>query len=154
MSTLNMVATSASAQALPMLIEIAKNSPNVKARKDAIFWMSQSRGDKDSVVDSLLGLSSNSDDADAVIFALSQIRTGKSFNALATIAQDKNKTDAVRQSALFWISQSRSSQAAATLGNVASSDPDMEMRKQAVFWLEHMKTPEATQALENLLRRK
>src|SRR5207244_2938055 len=56
LSTLNMVATNGSAQALPFLLEIAKSSPNAKARKDAIFWMSQTRGDKDVVVDALNGL--------------------------------------------------------------------------------------------------
>jgi len=188
MSTLNMVATSASAQALPMLLEIAKNSPNAKARKDAIFWMSQSRLDKDAVVDSLLSLSlSNGDDSDSINFALSQVRTEKAVGALATIARDKNKPEPMRENALFWIGQSgmpnrlamlediyknsmdssqirnqvlfalsrtREPQAATILGTVASSDPDIDVRRQAAFWLGHMRIPEATQTLENLLRKK
>jgi tetratricopeptide (TPR) repeat protein len=173
-STLNMVATSASAQALPMLVEIAKNSPNPKARKDAIFWISQARLDRDSTVDALLGLSSsNADDGEAITFALSQIHTDKSTNALATIAQDKSKPDAIRQNALFWIGQAsvpsrlsllediyknsmdsaqirnqvlfalsrtREPQAVTILGNIASTDPDSEVRRQAGFWLGRMKT--------------
>jgi hypothetical protein len=187
-SALNMVAASASAQALPMLLEIAKNSPNAKARKDAIFWMSQSRVDKDAVVDSLLSLSSsNGDDSDSINFALSQIRTEKAVGALATIARDKGKPEPTRENALFWIGQSgmpnrlamlediyknsmdssqirnqvlfalsrtREPQAATILGNVASTDPDIDVRKQAAFWLGHMRIPEATQTLENLLRKK
>ena len=187
-STLNMLASSASAQALPMLLEIAKNSSNAKARKDAIFWMSQSRGDKDAVVDSLLSLSSsNGDDSDSINFALSQVRTEKAVGALATIARDKSRTESMRENALFWIGQSgmpnrlamlediyknsmdsaqirnqvlfalsrtREPQAATILGNVASSDPDIDVRRQAAFWLGHMRIPEATQTLENLLRKK
>src|SRR5881409_753467 len=49
LSNLNMIAVSRSVRALPMLLTIAKNSTNVKARKDAIFWISQSKGDKDVV---------------------------------------------------------------------------------------------------------
>ncbi len=187
-STLSMVATSASAQALPMLLEIAKNSPNAKARKDAIFWMSQSKVDRDAVVDSLLSLSSsNGDDSDSINFALSQVRTEKAVGALATIARDKSKQESTRENALFWIGQSgmpnrlamledtykssmdssqirnqvlfalsrtREPQAATILGNVASSDPDIDVRRQAAFWLGHMRIPEATQTLENLLRKK
>ena len=187
-STLNMVATSASAQALPMLLEIAKNSPNAKGRKDAIFWMSQLKVDKDAVVDSLLNLSSsNGDDSDSINFSLSQIRTEKAVGALATIARDKNKPEPTRENALFWIGQSgmpnrlamlediyknsmdsqqirnqvlfalsrtREPQAATILGTVASSDPDIDVRRQAAFWLGHMRIPEATQTLENLLRKK
>src|SRR5207237_4085137 len=102
----NLVATSASAQALPMLLEIAKSSPNAKARKDAIFWMSQSRTDRDAVVDALVGLSpSNLEEAEAVTFALSQIRTDKALHSLATIAQDKSKPEGIRENALFWLGQ-------------------------------------------------
>jgi tetratricopeptide (TPR) repeat protein len=188
MSTLNMLATSTSAQALPMLVEIAKNSPNAKARKDAIFWMSQAAGDKDSIVDSLVQLSSsNTDDSDSINFALSQIQAEKAMNALAAIARDRNKPDATRQNALFWLGQSkvqnriplledifknsadtpqmrnhvlfvlsstRDPGAAAILGNLASSDPDPDVRRQAVFWLGNMKIPQANQILENLLRKR
>lgn len=104
LATLDMFATSAPAQGLPMLIEIAKNSPNPKARKDAIFWMSQAKADRDSLVDALLELSSsNADDGDAINFALSQIRTEKAINALAAIAQDKSKSEATRQNARSWL---------------------------------------------------
>jgi hypothetical protein len=119
-SSLSMVAASASPQAFPILLEVAKSSPSLKARKDAIFWMTQTRTDKDAIVDALTGLvSANGDDLDAVVmFALSQISTEKSVSALASIAQDKTKPDLVRQN--------------------------------AIHWLRNMRIPAATQALQNL----
>lgn len=189
LSSLNMVAQSRSAQALPMLLAIAKNATNAKARKDAIFWISQSRGDKDTIVDTLVGLlpSLGDEEAESAAFSLGQIRNEKATNALATMARDKSKSQKIRDNALFWIgqtrttnrisilediyknsmdssktrlqtlfalSQTRDAQAVPLLGNVASTDPDIEVRKQAVFWLGQIRSPEARQALENLLQKK
>jgi tetratricopeptide (TPR) repeat protein len=118
-SSLNMLATSASSQALPMLLEIAKNSPSPKARKDAIFWMTQTKADKDAIADALTGLmSSNADDWDAVTFAFGQLRTEKAVNALATIAQDKSRLEAARQSAVFWLRNMRMPEANQALENL------------------------------------
>jgi tetratricopeptide (TPR) repeat protein len=189
LSSLNLIAASQSAQAMPMLLRIVKNSSNPKARRDAIFWLGQSRGDKDTVVDTLTGLLPTlaDDDSEAVAYTLSQIRSDKSLNALAAMARDKNKSEKVRNNAVFWIGQSRVAnrvgllddiyknsmdnskirqqvlyalnqtrepQAVTMIGNIASTDPDIEVRKQAVFWLEHSKSPEANQALEKLLQRR
>ena len=189
LSSLNLIAASQSAQAMSMLLGIVKNSSNPKARRDAIFWLGQSRGDKDTVVDTLVGLlpSLADDDSEAVSYTLSQIRSDKSLNALAAIARDKNKSEKVRNNAVFWIVQSRAAnrvgllndiyknsmdnskirqqvlfalnqtrepQAVTIIGNIASTDPDIEVRKQAVFWLGQNKSPEANQALEKLLQRK
>jgi HEAT repeat protein len=151
-STLNMVATSASTQALPMLLEIAKNSPNPKARKDAIFWMSQARTDRDSVVDALVGLSSsNADDGEAITFALSQIRTGKSMSALAAIAQDKNKSEAIRRNALFWIGQTGVPNRVSLLEDIYKNSMDSsQIRDQVLFALSRTREPQALTILGNI----
>ena len=153
LSTLNMVATSASAQALPMLLEIAKNSPNAKARKDAIFWISQSRGDKDAIVDTLTGLlpALSEEDSDAVTFALSQIRTDKSFNALATIARDKTKPEKARTNALFWIGQSRSTNRVSLLEDIYKNGMDsQQVRQQALYALSQTRDPPEVTILGNI----
>jgi TolA-binding protein len=190
LASLNMIAQSRSAQAMPMLISIAKSSTNSRARKDAIYWLGQSRvGDRDAVVDTLVSLlpSLSEEDSESVAYSLSQIRTDKSINALATIARDKGKNEKLRTSAVTWIgqtrapnrvgllediyknsmdnsrirsqityalSQTRESQAITVLGNLASSDPDIEVRKQAVYWLGQSRSPEAAQQLERLLQKK
>jgi len=189
LSSLNVIASSHSAQAMSMLLGIVRNSPNPRARRDAIFWLGQSRGDNDTIVDTIVNLlpSLSEDDSEAVAYTLSRIRGDKSLNALATIARDKNKSEKARTSSIFWIGQTRAAnriallediykgsmdnskirqqvmfalsrtgepQAVAIMGNVASTDPDIEVRKQAVFWLGQSKSPEANQALENLLRKK
>jgi len=189
LSNLYMVADSRSPKALPMLLDIARNSTNVKARKDAIFWISQSKGDREAAVDALVAMlpSVQEDESDTVAFALGQVRNEKAINALATLARDKSKSEKVRNNAIFWIGESNNAnrvtilediyknnmdnaktrnqvafalsrhpdaRAVSVLGNIASTDPEIEVRKQAVFWLGQMKSAEAGEALENLLRKR
>jgi hypothetical protein len=189
LSSLNVVAASPAPEAMSMLLTIVKSSTNPKARRDAIFWLGQSRGDKDAIVDTIVGLLPTlaEDDSEAVAYTLSQIRSDKSINALVTIARDKNKSEKTRTNSVFWIGQSRAQnrvrllddiykssmdnskirqqvlvalsqtrepQAVTLLGNVASTDPDIEVRKQAVFWIGQSRSTEANQVLEDLLRKK
>jgi hypothetical protein len=156
LSSMNMIAFSGLPQAVPLFVDVARRSPNLRARKDAIFWMTQAASDKDAIVDTLMGLlpTSNDEDSDAVAFALGQIHTDKAFNALATIARDKHRTAKARASALRWIGQSQSPQAASTLEAVATTDSDITLRTEAVRWLSLMRTADANQALENILRKK
>jgi HEAT repeat protein len=184
-----MIAQSRSVEALPVLLSIAKNAATAKARKDAIFWISESKANRDLVVDTLVGLlpAVGDEEAESLSFALGQVRNVKASQALAAIAQDKSKSQRVRDNALFWIGESRTpnrvslledvyrnsmdntkiriqalfalsetrdAQAVPVLRSIASTDPDIDVRKQAVFWLGEIRTPEARQALESLLQRR
>jgi hypothetical protein len=153
LSSLDAVATSASVQAVPFLLDIAKNSPSMKARQDAIYWMSQSRGNKDAVVDALTGLfpGLTDDESDAVTFALSRISTDKAFNTLAGIARDKTKSEKLRTSALFWIGQSRSPNRVALLEDIYKNGGDnVNVRSQALFALSQTHDPQAITILGNV----
>lgn len=153
LSTLDAVAASASTQALPFLLDVAKNSPNIRARKDAIFWMSQSPGNKDEVVDALTGLlpSLGDDDSDAVTFALGQIHTDKAFNTLAGIARDKNRSEKTRIYALFSIGQSRVPNRVALLEDIYKNSGDSsQMRAQTLFALSQTRDPQAIAILGNI----
>jgi HEAT repeat protein len=189
LSSLHVLASAKSAQALSMLMGIVKNSPSPRARRDAIFWLGQSRSDNDSIVDTLVGLlpGLTDDDSDALTFALSRVPSEKALNALMSIARDRNKSDRARTNAINWIGQSGTGnrigslediyknsmdnakirqqvmfslsrtgdpRAVTFISNIASTDPDIEVRRQAVYWLSANRSPEANQALENLLRKK
>ena len=157
LSALPVLAMNASPQGLPFLVDIAKNSPSLKARKDAIYWMSRAPGDKDSVVDTLMGLlpGMNEDGANAITFALGQmIRTDKAYNALAGIVIDKMRSDKLREDALVALGQNHDPRTVTSLANIATGDTDIRFRTEALTWLAQIHSPEATQVLENLLRKK
>ena len=76
-----------------------------EVRKSAIFWLGQAAGEKATE-----GLKSLMNDEDTevkkqVVFALSQMKTESSMNALMDIARN-SKDREVRKSALFWLGQS------------------------------------------------
>jgi tetratricopeptide (TPR) repeat protein len=153
LSSLHVVATSRSEQAVPMLLDIAKNSTNPKARRDAIYWLGQSRGDKDAIVDTLAGLvpTMSEDDSEAVTFALSQIRSDKAANALASIARDKNKNEKIRNNAVFWIAESRAPNRVVLLEDVYKNNMDSsKVRSQVTFALSQTRDPRAATALGNI----
>jgi HEAT repeat protein len=88
------------------------------------------------------------------VFWIGQSRAANRVSLLESIYKNGMDSQEVRKQALFALSQTRDPQAVTVLGNIAASDPDIELRKQAVMWLGQIKSPEATQALENLLRKK
>ena len=146
LSSLNLVASIRSAQAMAMLLGIVKSSTNAKARRDAIYWLGQSRGDRDAIVDTLTGLlpSLSEDDSEAVTFALSQIRTDKSLNALATLARDKSKNEKVRNNAVFWIGQSRVANRVGLLEDIYKNSMDnAKIRQQVMYALSQTRDPQA-----------
>jgi tetratricopeptide (TPR) repeat protein len=153
LSTLDAVAQSTSTQALPFLLDVAKNSPNIRARKDAIFWMSQSRGNKDALVDTLTGLlpTMTDNDADSVTFALGQVHTEKALNALAGIARDKNRSEKMRSSALLWIGQSGVPNRVPLLDDIYKNGGDsLQIRTQILFALSQTHDPQAVSILGNI----
>jgi len=152
-STLNMVATSHSPQALAMLMAIAKSSPNAKARRDAIFWIGHTNGDKDSIVYILAGLlpAMTDEDSDAVAYTLNQIRTDKAFNTLTLIARDKNRSEKSRGSALYWIGQSRAPNRVSLLDDIYKNAADSsQIRRQALYALSQTRDPQAVTILSNI----
>jgi hypothetical protein len=155
-STMSTLVSNASTQGLPILIEIAKSSPDMRARRDAAYWMTRVNSDKDTIVDTLMGLlpTTADDNTDGVTYALGLIRTEKSFNALAGIVNDKTRSERVRTQALVALGQAHDPRTVALLGNIANGDSDIALRTEALRWLSQIRSPEANQVIENLLRKK
>ena len=144
LASMSMLATTGSSQGLPILVEIAKNSPSPKGRQEAIYWISQAPGDKNTTVDTLMGLlpALNEDTSHAFAFSLAQMRTDKAYTALAAIVTDKTRNDRLREQALLALGQNRDPRVITALENITTGDSDPRYRTQAL------------QLLENLLRRR
>jgi HEAT repeat protein len=189
LSSLNMVASSRSDKAMPLLITLAK-SPDSKTRRDAIGWIGRSRGEKDAIADILISLvpaMTGEEDSSAIAYALAQVNTPKAYDALASMARDKNKPERLRLSAVQSIGDAKLTnrvtllediykassdnprirrtvagalthgkepQVVTALSNIATSDPDTNVKITAVNYLGQIKSPEALKALEMLLQKK
>lgn len=156
LSSLHLIANSRSEQAIPMLVTLAKNSSNVKARRDAIFWIGRSRAEKEVIADTLVGLVPSmtaDDDSEALAQALSSVNVPKATEALATMARDSSKSDRVRQNALRWIAQSRLTNRMALLQEIYRSAMDnTALRRQVVQYYSQTRDESAVAALAGVAR--
>jgi hypothetical protein len=106
-------ATLADAESWPGLLRVAEAQRIPSgARKNAVFWLAQAAGDRATEgLTSIVG-----DDSDEIevrkqaVFALSQMRTDATVDALIDIART-NREPELRKSAIFWLGQSGSPRA-------------------------------------------
>lgn len=122
LSNLSAIASSGSSQAMPLLISIAKTSPDNGARREAVSAIARSRTDKD-------GLS-----------VLEDLYASNSGNL------------EVRRIVVSAIGRSTDSRAVSVLTNIVRNDPDESIRRSAIQQLGSRKEPEAQRALEDILK--
>jgi hypothetical protein len=108
-------ATLAHAESWPLLLRAARARELPSgARRNAVFWLAQAAGEKATEgLRSIVG-----DDSDEIeirkqaVFALSQIRSDATIDALIEIAR-RNPEPEIRRNAIFWLGQSGSPRALA-----------------------------------------
>ena len=156
------------------------NTDDLEVRKQAVFWLSQVRGDE--TVDTLMRVLAGAKDeelAKQAIFALSQQRSPRAREQLKKISTDKTASIEIRKQALFWAAQNggmsdadlmqayrdipegelrdqliflmSQNRAVDSLIQVARTDPSADRRKQAIFWLGQSRDPRAEQLLLEIL---
>ena len=137
-----------------MLVTIAKTTTDLKARRDAVYWISRSRGEKDAITDILIGFvpsMTSDDDSSAVLYALSQVNTPKAFDALANMARDKNRPENVRLAAIQRLSETRLTNRVSLLDEIYKSATDNpRIRRQAVASLGRARDPEVVNILSGV----
>jgi hypothetical protein len=108
-------ATLANAESWPQLLQLARARDLPDApRRSAIFWLGQAAGERATAgLTSVIG-----DDSDemevrkAAVFALSQIRSPETIDALIDVAR-ANREPEIRKHAIFWLAQTRDPRAIA-----------------------------------------
>jgi HEAT repeat protein len=142
-----------SPRAAQMLRDIAArgNAPG-EARKNAIFWLGQSRGSESATFLRNLYPSLNETELkEGVLFALSQNRAEGNSDFLLEIALNTREPTELRKTALFWAGQHRALPLA-RIGELYQSMPDREMREQIIFVLSQRREPEAVERLIEIAR--
>ena len=154
LSSLHLFANSKSDKALPMLVSVAKTSTDPKARRDAVYWISRSRGEKDAITDILIGFvpsMTSDEDSSAVLYALSQVNTPKAYDALANMARDKNRAENVRLTAIQRLAETRLPNRVSLLDEIYKAATDNpKIRRQAVASLGRARDPEVVSILSGV----
>jgi hypothetical protein len=94
-------------EAIPALIDLARNDPATRVRSDALFWLAQRAGQKaaGTITDAI----ANDPDTkvkERAVFALSQLPKDEGVPKLIEVART-NRNPRVRQQAVFWLGQSK-----------------------------------------------
>jgi HEAT repeat protein len=131
------VAQGQTEESADILMETAKNDPDADVRKDAVFWLSQTHSAK--AVDYLLQILKSSNDPelqDKAIFALAQSGDAGSAKAQQFLRDYAAREDAPRknrETAIFWIGQSRKDGSSAYLRQLFSALTDDGLKDKVLF---------------------
>lgn len=106
-----MIADKRSPETVDILLDVAKDDPDVEVRRQAVFWLSEV--DDPRAVEALESFVLQSDDdqiRQRAIFALSQHDSPRSKQILRRVAQDESMPDPLRSKAIFWLGTEGSDQ--------------------------------------------
>lgn len=131
------------------LAEFAR-SDNRRQRRDASFWLANTRGEFGyRTVRGLIEAGARHDELNQLVFALSISPVDEARTELRRLAAS-HREEEVRGEALFWLAQDDDAQAEPLL-KAALDDPSDHVRKKAVFALSQLPAERAVPALRELV---
>jgi HEAT repeat protein len=103
-----LVSQQRTAETANLLMSVARSDPDQETREQAVFWLSQVPGSTGLLEEILRG---NSDQSikDKALFALSQQNEPRAQQMLCDFAMRDSEQSELREKAIFWLGQRRSS---------------------------------------------
>ena len=135
-----------SAEAVDILLDAVRNDPSREVRRKGIFWLGQVNDER--AADALANILSSSGDEDLreeAVFAIMQQKSERGQAAVRAIAQDPQAPLALREKALFWIGQHRSTANATFLRDLfsrfgtAGGERNEDLQNKILFSLSQMR---------------
>jgi len=145
------IAVHEGAVALRFLIDTAKTGRTTGLRKDAIFWMSQTRiPESADQLETFMFRDENPEIRQHAAFALSQSPAKNRDDAL--IRQGREDEDPeVRSQAWFWLAQTGARESEEAIEWAITHDPDDDVRREAVFAISRLPEERGIDALFTVL---
>lgn len=127
-------------EATAILLDAARNDPDLDVRMQAVQWLSQVRSEEAvAALDSILRTARETELQEKALFALSQMRSDRAGASLRAYAERSDVPVAVRERAIFWLGQQRSPQNAAFLRSLYGKLQNSELKEKCLFSLSQMK---------------
>ena len=135
------------------LEELVAQSQPEQVRRQAIFWLGNSRGQRGFEIVSRIVREDPSDKIrEHAVFALTQNKDPKALEVVASVAHN-DKSPRVRGQALFWLAQRAGQKIAeSAINDAIANDPETEVKKKAVFALTQMPAGEGVPLLIQVVR--
>jgi len=130
------IAMHADASADQALEELVAQSQLEQVRRQAIFWLGNSRGQRGfEIVSRILREDPSDKIREHAVFAITQNKNPKALEVVASVAHN-DKSPHVRGQALFWLAQRAGQKIAeSAINDAIANDPETEVKKKAVFAL-------------------
>jgi len=127
-----------------ILIDVVRNDPSRSVREQAVFWMGQVHTEKAAAA--LEEIATSSPDMalrEKAIFALHEQGSGRGMALLRRFAESSDTPESVREQAIFWLGQRRSSENAEFLrslfAKMGKGDRNDDLKKKVLFSLSQMR---------------
>ena len=145
------IAYHAGADADAALIAASAPGQREELRRDAVFWLTQTRGETGfRTVRDLLQREADEDLRRHEVFALSQSPIAAAKVELRRMARAHDEPE-VRGEALFWLSQAKDPETEALVREILASADSDELREKAIFALSQLPPKRAIPALRTLV---
>lgn len=146
-----LVSQKSGSRAADILLNAVKTDPDQEVREQAVFWLGQIRDDRAiAILEELLKTEKNEDVLDKAIFAISQHKSAHAATILRDMALRDNAPKHMREQAIFWIGQQRSSDNVALLTGLYRRVNDEELKDKIIFSVSQMRSSETDKFLLDL----
>src|ERR1700733_11355211 len=135
------------------LEELAAPNQPENLRRQAIFWLGNSRGRRGFEVISRIVREDSSDKIrEHAVFALTMSKEPEALSTVVGVAHN-DSSPRVRGQALFWLAQKAGQKMAeSSISDAIANDPETEVKKKAVFALTQMPNGEGVPLLIQVAR--
>jgi Outer membrane lipoprotein/HEAT repeats len=136
-------------QTANILMSVARNDPDQETREQAVFWLSQVPGSTGLLEEILKG---NGDEniKEKALFSLSQQNEPRAQQALRDFAARESENGDLREKAIFWLGQRRSTENTEFLRNLYSRLTNEDLKEKILFSLSQQKGAGNEQWLMNI----
>jgi HEAT repeat protein len=138
-------------QTTALLIQLARNEADAKLRRQAVFWLGQTRDDR--ALDVLQEIAAKNDEEAAAqaAFAIAQNRSERATAMLTKLAQSAASRK-VREQAIFGLGQRRGDGAYDELMKLYKSEQDAAVRGRILFAIGQSRSDKARAGLLEIAR--
>ena len=130
-------------------MNVARTDPDQEVREQAVFWLSQVPGSTGLLEEILKG---NGDEniKEKALFSLSQQHEPRAQQALREFALRDSESGDLREKAIFWLGQGRSTENTEFLRNLYSRLTDQDLKEKVLFSLSQQRGAGNEQWLMNI----
>lgn len=134
-----------------LLVEVARNDPDLEVREQAVFWLSQVPSEKAvAALEEIVRNHNETSVREKAIFALSQHSSDRAAQLLRDVAVQSDWPEELREKAIFWLGQHGSSQNGQFLRELYGRLDRTGLKERVIFSLAQRRESENREFLRGI----